>query len=221
MVVTDIKQQQRRKDRYSIYLDGKYGFSLGELQLIDAGLRVGDQLSTEQVAELEDNSEIGKALDRAYGYISLRERSRQEMAQYLRRKGYEDEVIEPVIERLEQADLVDDRRFAQLWVDDRKLLKPSSLTALRAELRQKGIAGSIIDEVLAAEADSEAGTLVQLVSRGRLLSRYPDPEKLTAYLMRKGFKYSAVKAAIEELENNDDLASGQDAVSQTERHEPN
>jgi hypothetical protein len=38
MKITKISQQVQRKDRYSVYVDEKYSFSLSDYQLITAGV---------------------------------------------------------------------------------------------------------------------------------------------------------------------------------------
>ena len=56
MKITNIAQQKRRKDRFSIYCDGKYEVSLSENQLLEARLRIGDELSESDLARLLDQS---------------------------------------------------------------------------------------------------------------------------------------------------------------------
>jgi regulatory protein len=199
--ITDIKQQRRRQTRYSIYLDGRYSFSLGESELVSVGLRVGDELTPDRVAELGNLADMSKALDRVYNFLSYRERSRQEVQDYLRRKGYEEPMSQSLIERLEENNLLNDERFAVEWVAARQQGSPRSLTQLRLELRQKGIAGDTIEAVLSQQSpEVEVGSIVQLIEQKRLLQRYAERPKLIQYLLGKGFRFAAIQAALEQLE---------------------
>lgn len=198
--VTNITQQQRRKDRFSIYIDGSYQLSLAQNQLVDAGLRIGDELTEARIGELAKQSEVGKALDRAYNYLSFRPRSRQEMVRYFRRKRYDDELTEFLVGRLEEQDLLNDGRFARDWVEARQQTSPRSVIHLRAELREKGIAADIIADVLDSQNPiTETATVIALVEQKRLRQRYPDDQKLIRYLAGKGFGFAVIKAALEQL----------------------
>lgn len=198
--VTNITQQRRRKDRFSVYIDGSYRLSLAQDQLADAALRVGDELSDADIARLAQQSEVGKALDRAYNYLSFRARSRQEMVRYFRRRQYDDELIEFLVRRLEAQDLINDERFAREWVEARQLASPRSRIHLQAELREKGITSDTIEAAVTSPAATDEATAIKaLISGKRLRQRYPENQKLMRYLAGKGFRFDAIKAAVEQL----------------------
>ena len=198
--VTRIAQQQKRKDRYSIYLDGKYRFSLSENQLIDSRLKTGDTLSEAVIETLVSDSDFGKVLDKVYNYLSYRIRSRAEIETYLRRKKYDEKITDRIIHRLEEQKYIDDHRFATEWVENRQLLGSYSKRKLQAELRQKGISSETIEEVLAGlDSESEIESVTKLIEDRDLTRRYPDQQKLIAHLAGKGYNYGTIKAALERL----------------------
>ena len=45
MKITSIKQQVKRADRYSIYVDDKYSFSLSEQELLSIKIKVGQEVT--------------------------------------------------------------------------------------------------------------------------------------------------------------------------------
>jgi regulatory protein len=199
--VTKISIQQKRDDRYSVYIDGRYAFSLSDLDLAASGLKVNQEITGLRIQELQDQSQIGKALDRAYNYLSFRPRSSKEMRDYLKKKDYDDPLIEKVMDRLHQNKLLNDSDFAAAWVRERQLTQPRSKQHLRQELRQKGIDSQIIDDVLnEISNDMQQVAIRDLIQKKRLLNRYDDKQKLMAYLAGKGFKYGEIKQALEELE---------------------
>ena len=198
--ITDITQQQRRKDRFSFFIDGTFRLSLSQNQLVDSRLRIGDEIAEERIEQLLATSEYGKVLDRTYNFISYRMRSRQEVAQYLRRKGCDDELSGQVMDELERRKVIDDKRFAQEWVEMRQLSAPRSRRQLETELRQKGIATTIIETVLATtDPDEEIQIIIRLIHDKRLRQRYGDERKLIHHLSGKGFSYTTIKAALERL----------------------
>lgn len=199
--ITNITVQQRRKDRLSVYLDGRYRLSLSQNQLLAAGLRVGEELSEKRIDSLQSDSEFGKALDRAYNFVSYRLRSRAEVVTYLRRREYDTEMIEALVSELESRDVINDARFASSWVEMRSSTNPRSLRHLSGELREKGIQPIIIEEVLGLfPPDTDVNTVIEIIESKGLARRYPDERKLIAYLAGKGFAYGTTKTALERLD---------------------
>jgi regulatory protein len=198
MKITAIKQQEKRKDRYSIFVDDKYEFSLSESALIEAKLASGQEIDRAQLKEYKQLSVDDKAYGNALRYVVMRPRSEWELRDYLRRKQAEEPVIEKIMNRLRSLDLLNDEAFARSWVDNRRVLKPTSRRKLVLELKQKHVSSDIIDAVLAEdkEAVNERDVIRQLVARKR--SRYPDEQKLMAYLARQGYSYDDIKSVIEE-----------------------
>ncbi len=198
MKITDIKQQVKRQDRYSIYVDGKYVFSFSENELLDLGLRVGQEFNDGELEKLKKTSIEDKAYMRSLDLIMRRQRSEWEVRDYLKRKDYEPDVIEKILEKLSRAGYVDDKKFAEAWVNNRRLLKSTSKRKLIMELRQKRVNQEVISEVLADDQTDEQQVLRDLVIKKRQQSRYQDDTKLMQYLMRQGFNYDDVKSVVKE-----------------------
>lgn len=199
MKITDIKQQKKRPDRYSVYIDGEYSFGLSENDLAYLGLHKGQEFTPQQLEEMRQASVIGKAYDKALNYVSIRPRSQQEITKYLQRKQYQPEIIQEVITKLKKLDLVDDEAFAYKWVEWRQSAAPRSRRRLQAELAQKGIDRAIVDEVLGGIDQFEETEAVKAIitKRGH---RYSDRHKLMAYLARQGFNYDVIQAALSEID---------------------
>jgi regulatory protein len=199
-VVTDITRQQRNAGRYSVYVDGTYSLSLSDLELSNSGLRIGQSVTAQQLAGLQDRAVSDKAYTLALGYLAYRPRSRREVGDYLGRKAVEPEVADAVVERLLQQNLVNDHSFAEAWVCYRQSLRPRSRRQLHQELVQKGIAREVIEDVLAGLGDDEQLVLLaELIEKKRRSAQYQNPEKLMAYLARQGFGYDLIKKALARL----------------------
>jgi len=196
VIITAIKQQERLKGRYSIYIDDKYAFSLSADALLDAKIAAGLAVSEPQLKAYKELSADDKAYSLALAYVVRRMRSEGELKDYFRRKGYEEALSEVLLARLSRLGLVDDAKFAEAWVRNRRLLKPVSKRRLLQELRQKHIASEIVEQVLKdAEAD-EVTVLKELIARKRKQLKYQDNLKLMQYLARQGFGYDDIKSAL-------------------------
>jgi len=195
--ITNLKQQVKNKDRVSVFVDRKYSFSLSSWQWAGAGIKVGDEVTEKQVEELKDSSEFGKLHDKALMWLMLRPRSAWELEDYLRRKSENEALRTAVANRLKEKKYIDDQDFAQRWVENRRLLKSVSKLKLKQELIKKRVPKEIIEDTLAADETDELEVLKVLVEKKRKISRYQDDQKLMAYLARQGFRYGAIKEAIE------------------------
>lgn len=195
MKITAIKRQIKNQSRYSIFVDGKYNFSLNESQLLESELSVGRELAKSDIDKFKKRSEEGKIYDKTLNWLSIRPRSEWEIKNYLRLKKQNEKTTEQIINKLQNLGYVNDKKFAELWVENRRLLKPISRRRLILELRAKRIANEIIDEILTPDENSELEALKELVQRKR--KRYPDKIKFMQYLARQGFDYNLIKQVLD------------------------
>jgi len=147
-------------------------------------LRRGERTRQAKERQAEWRATKGQAGEREGAKKSGRERAEYDF----------DEVI---VERLATRGYVDDRKFAEFWVENRFVKKGVSEKRLRIELAQKGVAKEIIDEVLLGR-DEEA-ELKKMIARKR--AKYDD-EKLIAYLCRQGFDYGLVRELVAETKSD-------------------
>lgn len=197
MQVTAIKQQEKLKGRYSVFVDEKYAFSLSDTALLDSKLVVGQELTREEVGKYKELSTEDKLQSQVLRYTALRPRSRWEIEMYLKRKSTPLPLQEKILNKLSEFGYVDDAKFSRSWVESRRLLKPTSRRRLRLELKQKHVADTIIEEVLSTDETDEGEVLLELVARKRKQAKYQDDTKLMQYLARQGFSYGDIKEALE------------------------
>jgi len=209
MKITSITMQTRNQNRVNVSVDGKYRFSLDTYQLVDLGIKVGREYDEAELIALEQESQFGKVYGRALEYCLIRVRSAREVRDYLYRKtrsmrdktgklqpGVTPEITKRVFERLEEKGYIDDQKFARFWVENRSLSKGISQRKLVSELRAKGVGSSIIDQTLCGTGRSDSGEIQKIIAKKR--PRYPDEQKLIAYLSRLGFGYDEIKQALRE-----------------------
>jgi regulatory protein len=114
-----------------------------------------------------------------------------EVRRHLRKHDIPDNLIDDVIERLQRGSLVDDRRFAHNWVENRVEFRPRGRRALAHELQQKGISAEIIQEALDHCDDEElAYRAANKQSTKYINLDWNDyRKKMFGFLARRGFSY--------------------------------
>lgn len=215
MKITSISAQVKNPDRVNISVDGKFRFSLDIYQVVDLGVKVGKEYSEAELAKIEAESQFGKLYARALEYCLMRPHSAQEVRDYLWRKtkvtkyksrtgefkereGASRENAERTFNRLVEKGYVSDEKFVKWWIESRHLTKGVSSRKLRAELRAKGVDSAIIQNALAVSTRSDEEELQKVIAKKR--RRYDDPQKFMQYLVRQGFSYDSVKAALNDTD---------------------
>ena len=198
-IVTAIEVQKRNKERVNVYIDGEYTFSLSLIEA--ARLRKGQQLTDDEIAALQGEDAVLKAVDRAAHFLGFRPRSLQEVRRNLADKETPPAVIEAAVSRLTTMGYLDDEAFARYWVQSRGEFKPLSPRALRMELKQKGVPDAIINDVL-GELDADSLAYQAGLAQARKL-RNPTHQafrkKIGDLLRRRGFSYSTIRDVVERL----------------------
>jgi regulatory protein len=158
---------------------------------------------------MDPHEHYEKYLNKAYYYLSIRNRSEKEMREYLVKKKASEEIIEKIIASLKEKKFLNDEMFARSWVLNRARLKPKGKVLLKIELRQKGITQDIIEKVLEDVQEEIPDELEQakslIIRRMERLQGAPRDEiysKVGGFLSRRGFSWDVVKKAIDDsLEN--------------------
>lgn len=194
--ITALRVQRRNKERVNVYLDGSYAFGVSAMEA--ARLKVGQRLTPEEIAALEARDDVQKAYDRTLRFLTYRPRSEAEVVRYLTSKGVAPDTQEEILERLRRLQLVDDEAFARFWVESRERGRPSGEFALRSELKQKGIADSIIQRVLEPldQEKSAHRAARKQARRYHGLTVKQAETKLGAFLLRRGFSYSVANEVV-------------------------
>jgi regulatory protein len=197
MKITSIKQQIKRADRYSVFVEGKYEFSLSEGALLESKVASGQELTKEQLGEFKKLSADDKLYNQTLRYVAMRPRTDWEIEFYLERKSASPPLVESILNKLSNIGLIDDRKYAQAFINDRKLLRPASRRKITAELRKKRVADEIIQQVTSAEELDDQTALRAVIERKRRQTKYQDDTKLMQYLARQGFGYDDIKSALQ------------------------
>jgi regulatory protein len=198
--ITAIEPQQKNPQRVNIYLDGAFAFGLTR---ITAGwMKVGMDLSDEKIAALQDDDAHEMIYQKALHFLSYRPRSSSEVRKNLLNRGTPSQLVEETVTRLQHAGLVNDQEFARAWVENRNTFRPRSKSALRMELKRKGLSDEVIQSVLDENVDEEALANVAARKYGPRLAglEWLDfRQKLSGYLARRGFSYTIISPVVSKV----------------------
>jgi regulatory protein len=140
-------------------------------------------------------------------FLSFRPRSEKEMRDYLTKKKCDDTTSKRIIESLLRSRFIDDEDFARRFVEQRTKIKPKANRVIKYELKQKGIAKELIDQLFEDKEDSKTSDFskaLELAERkmprfAKIEDKRKVYEKLGRYLASKGFDWDTVKAVIDQV----------------------
>jgi len=199
-MITALRSNDRKK-QVNVFVDGLFSFAIVEELAVTNRLEVGQHLSADQIEELKEANLFQSCFEVALHYLSYRPRSETEVRQRLRRRGFDNKVVDEVIFRLKERRLIDDVAFSEYWRNNRLSFSPRSGRLIKLELRQKGVAAETANEVV-KDLDDENYVYEAGLRKARRLSSsdYDDfRRRLYGYLRRRGFNYETVNFAVARL----------------------
>ncbi|MFZ0033560.1 MAG: regulatory protein RecX [Sedimentisphaerales bacterium] len=209
--ITALKTSKHTEKKVNMFLDGKFAISVDTEVVVKKGLTIGQELSDDQIKGLAEDVSLARCLNTAYRFLSHRPRSEAEMKDRLHRHGFENSQIEIVINKLKEQNLLDDTVFAQFWKENRQMFRPRSQRLTRVELKKKGVADEIIDEVTEKLDDMESAYQAALSKAQHLPKQEYEVfrRRLGDYLKRRGFGYAVINQTVkriwQELKEQNDI----------------
>ena len=204
MRITALQPQTKDPERLNLFVDGQFLMGINALIALQMRLKVGQELTPQQVEQLRQEEALQQAIARALNYLSFRPRSREEVRRYLQRKETPPDLINPVLERLDQLELINDQAFAEFWIESRARFNPKGAQAIKNELRQKGVTREVVDEKVDDEQDEERARQAARKKAQSLTGQSGMDFKtfrlrLGAFLQRRGFSYEIATRTVREL----------------------
>ena len=153
--------------------------------------------------EGEAQKEIFSSLKR---FLSFRERTEYEVRAYLQKKDFAPEDIEHAIAELKKREVINDSRFAQLYVSDSIMLLRKGPVRIRRELESLGLDREEIERLLGQETvQKELESVLReeirkSITRSSITS--DQRRRLVNKFLRKGFEYERIIASLNELIDN-------------------
>jgi regulatory protein len=154
-----------------------------------------------------DERALRKAIDLACAHVNRRERSVAEVRSQLQRKGVSDAHADEAVRTLIDQRLLDDERFAEMFVADKRGLEQWGSERIRRGLSARGIDHDVAERALTASSHAgensgedggdEHGRDAELTRALELLRRrFPqaprerrDRERALGMLLRKGYEH--------------------------------
>ncbi len=204
-VITKITQQKKDPERYNIFLDEKYAYSVHETVLVKFGLTKGMTLENWSIDDMIYEDEIRKAFNRALHYLGFRMRSEHEVKQKLLQTGFGEAVVLEAIVKLRDLGFLNDETFSKALLETQKQSSGRGPQAIQQELQRKGIAKELQEEVVDSYSDEEQVEVARKVAekeakKNKSQSPRHTERRIQNALLRKGYSYDIIKRALSTID---------------------
>ncbi len=203
MEITAITPQKHDAARCNIEVDGRFFCGMQLLTVMEHRLKVGSIVTEEELSQLQLAGERQTALDKALTHISASMKTERDIRDFLRRKGYLQDVADYVVGKMKGYGYLDDEAYARAYAESAGKRKGGRL--IRMELKRKGVSDQAIAAALSEGVDEGAAAKAALEKY--LRGKKPDEKTLRkayAHLMSRGFDYDTARSALAGLRSDAD-----------------
>ncbi len=198
-LITSIKLQKNKK-RANVYLDGKFGFSVDNFNLLKFGLKEGKEISEGEIVKIIKKTEGERIWERLLKFVSFRQRTEKEVVDWFERKKIPFVIGRRYLAKLKKLGFLDDKRFAYSFVEGRLSFKPKPKKILLLELVKRGVAKDTAEEVLNEfkfDEESQArNLLLKYKDRWRKFEPSVAKQKKARFLLSKGYSWELIKKIV-------------------------
>ena len=199
--ISKIEVQKNHNDRVSLFVDDEYYVSMYLDTAVKYGIKQGVEIEEDILQKYLTESEQNIAFAKAFKYMDTALKTKKQMRDYLKKKGYDNIVVNNVIEKLEGYNYIDDKNFAESYVATYKNKYGKNM--LINKLISKGVSKTIIDEVL-DNFESKEEVIDKLLIK-KIGNKPLDRDllaKCTRFLAGRGFSFEEINLAIRRIKDS-------------------
>lgn len=196
-------------------LDHQQTFYITEDTIVRFMLSRDKVISKEEFTEIQDFAQFSYGKNLALYHLSFKARTEKEVIDYLVKHEIDEKTIPQVIQALKEDNWINDHQYAYAIINSNQLSGDKGSYMLIQKISQKGVARSIIQEVLQEFDLAE----VALRTAEKLLKKYQGKlparalqEKIIQNLTNKGFSYADAKSAFDDLDSQVDQETTQELI---------
>ena len=199
MRIDRIEASKRKRGRVLVFLEDGSCLKITEQELLDFGLRAGDELDESTQKRLKEAAGVSDVKTTAADLIGRRAMSRASLEKKLREKGASEADARYAAEWLEAIGAIDDLEYAALLVRHYGNLGYGP-AYVRQKLYEKGVPRDLWEEALdhLPEAEGAVDRYLETKLRGKCPDE-KEKKRLSDALLRRGFSWGDVKAGFSRL----------------------
>ena len=198
-IITKIEEQKRSKNRVNVYIDEEFSFACSLELIYKYKLIKGQEVDGKELEKVAEEDNFLKAKAYAFRVLEKSYKTEKEIEDKLIQRGYEKKVVSRIMDLLKEYDFMNDERYIKAYIKDN--IKKQGKKKLYYNLKNKGINEELLKEELdkipqktieKSAYDAGEKKYLQLIKKEQ--DNYKLYNKLTGYLMSKGYDYEICKS---------------------------
>lgn len=151
---------------------------------------------------LKEELEYGAFLEKILKNVIIRKKTEKEVYYKYKNEENADKFLERAIEHIKDMGYINDKKYAELFVQDYINLKRNSIYEIRMKLKQKGIKEEYIIKAFELYEEElrkyEIDNLIKILKSKKYGVDFESDRKIMNYIYRKGYKTSNISIAKDE-----------------------
>ncbi len=195
MRITDFKKT--KQGRIALFADGEFLFSVHPDTFASMRLSVGCELDEDAVHELEAETELKKAKDKALTLLSYKEYTSHQLEDRLKQHVQED-TAQQAVRRMEELGLIDDDDYAIRLARDLSQRKQFGFLRIRQEMRHRGLSEEQISYAVSLLEDNPEEQVRELLEKKYPAAWEDEKVKRRAFsaMMRMGYRAEDIRGVL-------------------------
>ena len=201
--------------RYKFLGNGRYKVKIGETDyiiyediIIKHKILTKEEITQKELDKYLKDNVIYESYYKALEYIKIKLRTEKEIETYLKKHGFSNEVIEKVTDKLNKDGYLNQKVYAEAYINDQINLKTVGPLKIKQELEKLGIEESIINQKLENYSKEQQLEKIQkLVEKEINLntnkSSYMLKNKILVNLLNKGFYKDDILEVLDNIKVDD------------------
>lgn len=191
------KFSKGKNGMYTISLENNTKLTIHEDLILKYDLLLTKEIDDSLKEKIIEENKVYEIYEVSISYITKKLRSKKELNNYLIKKGYEQDLVDKVIELLSKEGYLNDKVYATSYVHDRIALSIDGPNKIRNDLTNLGISNDLIEEsIISYTEDIEKERIEKLINKqiksnnnkgANLLKK-----KIQMYLLNLGYNYELI-----------------------------
>ena len=158
-----------------------------------------ESLTKEEYDHITEKIIFSQAKKKAIDYISFKKRTTGEVRKKLEESGFQGDIIDHTILYYEKEEYLDDEKYCEKFIAEKRKLKPCSKKEMVYMLSQKGVNDAIIQKAIENAGIDETEVIKSIYNKkfkNADLNNYKDTVKIMRYFANKRFEPESIENLI-------------------------
>ncbi|MCI5997837.1 MAG: regulatory protein RecX [Peptoniphilaceae bacterium] len=198
-------EYDKKRSVFEIEVEDGKNFVLNYNSFEKYKISLDSELSETEILQIETQSDIERAKEKALNYIAGKLKTKNEVKSKLVQCGFNQDISDEVVFILENENFLNDRLYAQLFIDDKIKINGYGKNKIKSLLIQRGVSSFVFQDLLDnLDFDDEFENALKLgIKKLKLLKNednlFKKKQKLINYLAYRGFGFEIINRVLEEI----------------------